>query len=1115
MRVRVGNLGALSMKIDLTGHDLGRFTTMRRLLLTTASLLVVSLPQAAMAQDVEVEADEAEIEEVDIDEVEMDDGEQMVVTGSRIRRDEFSSASPLQIISGQISREAGLLDPVDMLQSASQSTGTQIDNTFQGFVLDNGPGSAQINIRGLDPERSLILVNGKRLAPSGVGGAPTTPNLNQIPSIMIDRIELLLDGASSVYGSDAIGGVANVILRKDFDGLELDLARTQPFESGGEETQASLAWGATSDRGSLGFGIEYYNRKQIAKGDRDAFANCDGYIQIDENGVERTRDLSFSPGTTVDDCKLDTVNRVFFNNSVFGNVWYTPGQSNIGIPNFSETVVSSGLIPFRPDVLVGSDLNGDGIPDEAIVDGNGDGLVDVDLKDKFYNYDGSPLDLESDLLSPVQSFNVLSYGEYDLGILDNMAVSFELLYNYFETDVTTGPSFFQPTVPATNPTNPCNRTTNPNGVNCTAFFGPFDLGDFDALPTIRIRGDREEIAVQGDQLRFVGGLSGDLSILDETFGLKNWDYEIYGAYSRSYSQSEVQGIDRDNLQLSLNTTVIDPGTGDLVCGIDFDGDGLPDPDLQDLNGQPLVSQQCVPVNLFAPNIYGPRGGRLTDEEADFLFAKSTFSTEVEQLVISAVSQGDLFVLPWNGTDVPLVVGFEYRDDRIASIPDNQVEKGLTFFTNRDRGASGSRDIIEFFAESEVNVLTDRPWAEELTLSGAVRYTDESEFGSATTYSVKGIYRPLDWFTLRGTYGTSFRAPNLREQFLLGTTGFATVSDPCIVPTAAREVLDPLTGAESYRADQDTRSQVTLDNCAAAGVDPTALGLDVTVGQLQSVESSRAGNAVLRDQGLQGLEAETSDALNLGVVLEQPVFEDFNLTLSVNYFSIEVENSVEELSANFQVNDCFADPDKPNLSSGFCGLIQRNATTGLIDLVDATFLNIGALTSKGYDFNLLYEQEFEVFERPLEISLDFQAVYQDEQVFQFEDDIDDNAGETESPHWRGAVNFLADYGDFRFNWFTRYIGGGEEALPPLEDGATCENLGLQCRPKYFTEQYFVHNASVTWRPETWTATVGVRNVFDRDPEFIDTDGVFGVNNLPLGVPYDLVGRTAFINVSKTF
>jgi len=138
--------------------------------------------------------------------------EEIVVTGSKLRRDEFTSISPVQVIGGQEAVRIGLVDTSQMIAESPVVFGTQLDGSVNSGsttgavegVPASGPGSATVALRGLGPERTLMLINGRRLAPSGVRGAPIAPDLNLIPSAMIDRIEILTDGASSIYGADAV-----------------------------------------------------------------------------------------------------------------------------------------------------------------------------------------------------------------------------------------------------------------------------------------------------------------------------------------------------------------------------------------------------------------------------------------------------------------------------------------------------------------------------------------------------------------------------------------------------------------------------------------------------------------------------------------------------------------------------------------------------------------------------------------------------------------------------------------------------------------------------------------------------------------------------------------------
>ena len=200
-------------------------------------LLGVFLVCSGGIANAQTDEEESAAEEAAADDQEI---EEIVTTGSRIARDTFSSISPLQVIDGETSRDLGLVDTAELLRQTTVVQGQQFTtglSTSAGILTDNGPGSSTVSLRGLDAGRTLVLINGRRLAPAGVGGAPSAPDLNLVPGTLIDRVDVLLDGASSVYGSDAVAGVVNVILRSDFDGLQLDAYRshTNLGNSGGDQ----------------------------------------------------------------------------------------------------------------------------------------------------------------------------------------------------------------------------------------------------------------------------------------------------------------------------------------------------------------------------------------------------------------------------------------------------------------------------------------------------------------------------------------------------------------------------------------------------------------------------------------------------------------------------------------------------------------------------------------------------------------------------------------------------------------------------------------------------------------------------------------------------------------
>ena len=491
---------------------------LRGLLATSASVLALGAITPVLAQDDE---SVAEIDELDEAIEEARTGDQIVVTGSRVRRNEFTSASPLQVIDGQLSRELGVFDTARLLQESAVATGQQIDSTFGGFVLDNGPGSSTIGLRGLDSQRTLVLLNGRRLAPGGVEGAPTDPDLNLIPSALIGRVDILLDGASPVYGSDAVAGVANILLRDDFDGLEIETAFNVPLGGGGKTSQVSASWGVSNDRGFIGVGAEFFRRDQLSVADADL--NCNQFVQEDENGNIRTVEVDVRPGTSRTPCKTQIIGRFrtfgiddSFSGSgtSFGDLLYTPGVTNVGVPNYSDEI-----------------------------DADGDGFIDVDSRTALYNGNDASRSLvqNQDLVSPIERISFMAFGNYEIEELNNMETFFEFLYAERDNYITGDGAQIFPTVLASNPTNPCsNEALAADPTLCGG-------GAQQVVPIILIDGDRSDVEVEQSQIRLVGGIRGDLPFFnkdpgDDLFGLSNWTYELSGSFSRSLGTSVRRGI---------------------------------------------------------------------------------------------------------------------------------------------------------------------------------------------------------------------------------------------------------------------------------------------------------------------------------------------------------------------------------------------------------------------------------------------------------------------------------------------------------------------------------------------------------------------------------------------
>lgn len=1008
----------------------------------------------AMAQEADEEDQEEQAEEQE---------DTIVVTGSRIRRDSFSSTAPLQVIDSQEIRDAGLIDTAQILQQTTVAQGVQLDSTItSSFVTDGGPGANNVSLRGLSADRTLILINGRRFAPAGVEGAPALPDVNLIPSSIIQRIDILLDGASSVYGSDAVAGVVNVILRDEFDGLQVDAFVNVPEQSGGDSQRWNILMGDSTERSSFMFAVEYFNQDELEVRDRDwAFDPNDG--------LYCSRDIELdADGNVLSECEGAIINRArIYSAFVNGELDFT---------NYDPA-------------LFGVDIYRNGAEDRPLLAGTGFGTGDSGALANRSSY----LEGTDDIIPQSQRFSMFFTADRDLepvfGV-EGISAFVEASYSNSQTAVKSGfHGQLFPTVPGTNP------------------FNPFGV---DIVPIIASPIERSNIDIEVQQTRLIGGLTGDLAFLDAP----EWSWEVFGGYTRSMGYSSRPAVDEARLRQSIYTTRYD-GNGNLVCGTEQPAElfGFLGPD------------ECVPVNLFHPSLY-PNDGQTnvgfgSEAERDYLSIERTVTTLVDQKTLGGFVTGPLFTLP--AGDLSAVFGVEWREDGLDSGVDTVAAQGRAAGFFADRLSRGQVNLFEAYAEASIPVIAGQPFAEEVTIDLAGRVTDHEFYGQNETYSARGSWSPTDYLTFRGTYGTSFRAPNVRELFLGGQTGFTSgFADPCVVPADASV-------AGSYVAAEDNRDPQIIANCQAEGVDPFSLGLT----GVPSIESFRAGNP--------GLDPETSTALSYGAVFEQPIFDEFDLTLGFTAFKIEVEDSIAIPGTAFSLSQCYNSPNFPN--DPFCARRQRDPNTGLLSFVDNTPFNVSQSEISGIDLNsrFNYDVPESVF-GGFNIDVNTVWTWSDEILNQTtaQSVVNDQVGDWGAPEWRGTINTRLTKGDWSALWRARYLGEQASIYNDTTPGsdtpygqrvyAGCELAGCVEEDDPSTtfldfssvvtsaDAVFYHDLSVTYSQDTWIVRAGVNNLLDEDPAIVDqnTSGATQASsNAVLGSGYDLLGRRFFVNVTKQF
>lgn len=991
--------------------------------------------------------------------------EEVVVTGSKLRRDAFDSISPVQVIGAQDAARVGTVDTAQMIAESPFVTGPQLDGSTNAGsttgavegVPANGPGAASVALRGLGAERTLLLVNGRRLSASGVRGAPVAPDLNLIPSALIDRIEILTDGASSIYGADAVAGVANIILRKGLDGVEFKGFTSMPSDSGGEELQGSIIAGATGERTKLTMAVEYFDRQHILARDRRGFNDC-------------LRDIEVTPdGQTLSICEDRRPDNAAFIFSQ-GFVWDTPGNTDIGVPGWSSTAGTTTLLGADP-------RSGPTTP--------------YNLQDE---------ELATQLQGDLERINLFATGEYDL--TDAHKLYAEASYSQrSNTDIFTSEQIF-PAIPATIPQeeldgNGGTRIVVDSNGDPILVDNPLNPFDEVALPVYSLRGLSQERETDLDNVRIVLGIEGDLGLpmLED----KNWIYDVFFSFEESSGTSVQAGMLEPHIRESIDTLRIDPD-GNLVCGLARTAPGFGF----------ITPADCVPVNYFADSLFTTRGGNktfATAAENEFLFGNVVNTTKMDQRHLSGLITGDVFDLP-AGT-VGVVIGAEYRENSIASANDLVRSLGISASEAPDQESDtiGETIIWEMYTEMEL------PVHDKITVNLSGRYTEEEYFGNEFTHSIKADFRPTDNIRFRATRGTTFRAPNLREQFLAGQAGvIAGGEDPCVIPS---EAID----SGAYIASQDPRTQTTLDNCVADGVDPTALGLQANV----LIPTETGGSSAIK--------AETSDSWTAGVVFTQDWTDAFDLDLSLTYFDIEVNDTVEEFDAEAILNGCYV--QEPNFASPLCALVTRSGNApslNTIARVDESFINVGLVTSKGFDINARYQDTFEFGGRSFEFGALLTATKQDELLEQINttSPIDDRVGEIGRPEWSWIARFDVSTGPWEFLWRTRFI---DEFAKDAEDVDLSSNTATRacallggpvatsgrgpCISKHFGDSVTYHDLSATYVADNWSVTGGIRNIFDEAPPLIDQGQGPARLNIVVQSGYDLYGRRLFLTANRSF
>jgi outer membrane receptor protein involved in Fe transport len=989
---------------------------------------------------------------------------QITVTGSRIRRPNVESNVPVTSVSAQELTEQGDVSVGDALNDlpSLRSTFSQANSTrFIGTT-----GLNLLDLRGLGTARTLVLVNGRRHVTSSVGDFSV--DVNTIPTDLIERVDVVTGGSSAVYGSDAIAGVVNFVLRRDFEGVRLrgQAGISSEHDRGVSFVSLTAGENLLDDRLNVAVNLEYAHAEPLYFSDRDsltgAFSGRCQFGPVEIIGSDGPTGTNGAPDTQFQ-CGVRN-NNISTGGLLFANVTAAQCQN----PATAAALLARCVRPGTPQ----------GQPRIVVFDPAGNLIESVPGQDQ--RIFGTGTTAIGGLGSTLRETGQLAPGldRYTANILASFEISpafrpfFEAKYVYVESLQEGQAVFFQSTFPA--------FFGGGRGIRCdNPFLTTQNLAALQAVgrcaggntstETLQLSrfatdfGGRRQF-VERETIRAVAGVGGQFN--------DDWNYEVsfnYGNFkTRLAAENDLAIFNPDGSEgpfLNAIDAVRLPN-GQIVCRINADASTAND------------NPACVPVNVFGQ-------GAPSQAALDYFQVTSTLNGEATQYNALAFVSGDFSqVFEFPGGPARFVVGGEYRREEAFQEADPLSAGGNTFFNAFSVFDPPALEVKEGFGELELPLLRDLPFAHELTISGAARYSDyNTAVGSTFAWNVNGTWAPVRDLRFRANFSRAVRVPTLGDLFTPATQSFAFLADPCDVQN--------ITGG--------TNPAQRAANCAAAGI---PVGFINTPARSQTSELAVSGNPNLTE--------ETSDSYTFGLVFT-PSFAP-GLSFTADYYSIELKNRIEVLGGQTILNQCF-DLPQPN---EFCpAIFPREAGTFFFGqpAVLQSGINFARGEAEGIDFELAYRRRFDSGLR-----FDFRGILT--YVIERNDFVSptnpniatrnlDNLGDQQ---FSANVTTVIGSGPFDLRYSVNYIG--ETYTAPVTNfepfqGRPATNVDQRSPTERLYPDTFYHAVRLAIRAdERFQFYMGVDNLFDTQPPF----GLLGGAG---GDPYDPVGRFFYAGATIDF
>ncbi|MEO9055800.1 MAG: TonB-dependent receptor [Steroidobacteraceae bacterium] len=994
--------------------------------------------------------------------------QEVVVTGSRIARPEFDNLEPTTAIDSKTFDARGYLDVGQALNElpAFGVAPSSAANTQAGF----GVAQSFVDLYGLGSQRTLTLVNGRRFVSESSatlnnsnsntanGGNGTQVDLNVIPTKLIDHVEVISVGGAPIYGADAIAGVVNIILKKDYQGLDVDAQVGASGQGDAWNYRARVLGGQNlfDGRANITAVAEFTKTDGLVGASRPVYASDLGFLAPATPGKFNAVLTPANSVPAVSFGGVPLVDDAFFSPGIFG----VP-NSTLGVTNGAGQVTQFGpngqLIPYNVGTPTGNPIfnsGGDGerlsqvsnllAPTERI---NLDTLMHFQINDRINAFGEG-------YFSETHATNLLAQPAYNTGL--------------FGTAGTPNGNFV---ISINNPyLTPTDRGLIQTALNNYAasfpFGGPLYGGvtagpgqpvSYPAWNTSQFYISRASVDLQSGRAtdtqtvaRGVAGLNGDF-----TFASRNFNWEVSVSYGASDNTQVTPSYVFQNAANALNATT--NAAGQIVCA------GTP------VNAPTTTaSSTCAPLNVFGNG--SPSVAAL--QYITHLASVDSFNTQRDT---NAFIGGDILKVP--AGEWKFSAGFENRRESASFNPD-------TFYTDnlgqaQVTAVAGSYITNEGYFETLLPIFSpmqDIPGLDRLELEGAVRRVDNSFAGTATTYTYALRWSPIEDVQFRGNKTKSIRAPSITELFLPSASTFSFANDPC----------------DKNFVNQGPVPATRAANCAAAipGYNPANFTSNV-------VNATALGST----SGNQNLQSEIAFSKTFGVVL-RPRFVP-KLNISVDYIDIALKDAIESLTLTDNLDACYDSSNFPSNPS--CTAFTRNGA-GQITNFHSGYVNAGLLEFTGIQAALDY-----TFELPWALgSLQASAHYLDTQRLKSQIataaplDISGQIGYSKN---KGNIDLLYANGGFSWDWQSIFIGPAQ--FSNQNTPTSLDVLGVG--------SWWLINSTIAMKfTPALQARMIIDNVFNKQPPFPAIAGTGGNFANATSVYFSgILGRSLQLEVDYKF